>query len=84
MSEKKKKKDEFLQAVKKLMNETKIESVRKCAKRARQYICAYHEVHHGTAVGTAVPKEIIEKLMLTSYKSHRVVNATHVAFVSSS
>jgi len=74
----KKKKDEFFKEVEDLMSKITIDTVRKSAKKARQYICAYHEIHNGTNVMTAIPKERIEKLRKTSYKSHRTVSMSDI------
>ena len=60
------------------MSKITIDTVRKSAKKARQYICAYHEIHNGTNVMTAIPKERIEKLRKTSYKSHRTVSMSDI------
>ncbi len=82
LSLKKRKREDFLSEVHRLIMEVKIESVRKCSKRARQYICAYQEIHaEATNVNGPVPKEMIKKLMKTSYKSHR--NVTDSQFVNS-
>ena len=81
LSMKKKKREDFLSEVHRLIMEVKVDSVRKCARRARQYICAYQEIHQGMNIDGSIPKEIIERLMRESYKSHREVRDSN--FVNS-
>jgi hypothetical protein len=75
-----KEKKAFLKDVAKLVHDTAIEKVRKSSERARQFICAYNEIHNGTFQGP-VPMRMIEKYKSTSYKSHRGVLISDVSFV---
>ena len=70
-------KDKFKESVRKVLNRENIttERVRKFARRARAYICAYYRLHHGDSnneskQGDRISPEVIEKLV-RDFKTHR-------------
>jgi len=67
---KKKKKEDFLRTVDQQINKTHIQSVRRFARRARQYICAYYSLQNGTEYQSAIPQEKIERMM-KKFRAHR-------------
>ena len=69
-------KDKFKESVRKVLNRENIttERVRKFARRARAYICAYYRLHHGDSnneskQGDRISPEVIEKLV-RDFKTH--------------
>ena len=77
--QKPKTKEAFHKNVEELILKTTVDSVRKCSRKARKYICAYNELHQGNNGQTAVPMEDIERLQKKAYKQHRSVSYKDVS-----
>ena len=70
-----------IKKVEELIYKTTVDSVRKCSRKARKYICAYNEIHQGNVGQTAVPMEVIERMQKTAYKQHRGVSYKDVSML---
>ena len=73
-------KEAFHKKVEELVFKTTVDSVRKCSRKARKYICAYNELHQGNYGQKAVPMADIERLQ-KAYKQHRGVSYKDVSIL---
>ena len=83
---KKKGKETYRELVKKCISRDDLttERVRKFSRRARSYICAYHQMHYSDVNPDAsVPEQVKIEQLAKSYKTHRSVVDFNYGFTTS-